>query len=160
MKNLNILLALIVVSMLVSAIGCDDKSNPISAVPSERIIYYAEINDTMTYARDSGYYIDTLYGDFDFTKSDSIKIEFTYLTNVDWGYFNLQGTHNDTLFYYFEMTSQFVPSISDSTFHTASKHFKSYNQKFNKMRLEFRISYYLYLFRYTILKDIKITELK
>lgn len=160
MKDLNILLALIVALMLVSALGCDNNSNPVSVVPGERIIYYAEINDTMTYGQGENAYIDTLYGDFDFTKSDSIKIEFTYLTNIDWDYFNMIGTNNDTLFYYYEITTPYVPCISDSAYHTASKVFKSYNKKFDKMKITFRLSYYTYLFRFTILKDIKITELK
>jgi len=57
--------------MIMLSIGCSNDDNPLSPQPVEhRVIYYAEINDTMRFLLDPGFIIDTLYGDFDFTKSD------------------------------------------------------------------------------------------
>lgn len=155
MKNLNILFVLIISFMIMSAIGCSNANNPMSPQPSERVIYYAEINDTMAYARDSGYYYDTLYGNFDFTRSDSIKVEYTYLTNTQLGEFFIEGRIGDT---FQEYRIKGYDSISDSTYHTASGVFKAWKRKLTYMRIYLGIRDREYIYRYTILKDIKITE--
>ena len=161
MKKLNILLALIVLFMIMPLFGCGE-DNPVSAIPGERIIYYSELNDTMSCARDTGILSKTLNGDFDFTKSDSIKIEFTYLTNRPWFALDLYKYGNGTWYYYGLYNEPETPCISDSAYHIFSEGFKSDKQKSDKLYLTFLIDskYWKDTNRYTILKDIKITELK
>ena len=161
-KGLNTLFGLFIAFMIMSVIGCSNAENP----TGERVIYYTEINDTMTYAENSeypGFFSRTFYGNFDFTKSDSIKIEYTYLTNRTWFGFELvQPTIGDTFYYYNIFEEPETPCISDSAYHTFSKCFKSGKQKSNSLSFGFSLmvteNYWNDTLRYIILKDIKITE--